>query len=182
MTVFPITENSDTRILLDEQYGKNWIRSSLKNEAEVERKIKRCKRETLFVVGHIEHGCYVEGDFKISIDRLNELAGKYNLNIFHLGCTTAENGGNGTTAAINTYHTVDALVSTIKKHSRFKDFFLDFSNQGIGPEKAKVNLLIDANTFSDKGYAAFKMYQRGGAVVAATSGGAILWYYLGGKK
>ncbi len=177
IAVFPITKNSDTRDLLKQEFGKKWIKTNLKSEKEIAKKLKKSKRKTVLVVGHIEDGFYVEGNFKISIEQLNKYAKEYNLNIFHLGCSSAMDGI-GTTASINTLKTVDALISSVKENSNFKDFFLSFSTKGIGPDNLPVDLLVDANTFSNRGYAQFKVYQKGSIAGLATVGGGILLYYL----
>jgi len=178
ITIFPITKNADTRNLLKDKFGKNWIKSNLKSEKKVAKKLRKSKRKTVLIVGHIENGHFVEGDFKISLDALNDYAKEYNLNIFHLGCSTAEVTGTGTMASINTYKTVDALISSVKEHNNFKEFFLDFSRKGIGADNLPVDLLVDGNTFSDKRYTKFKLYQKGGIAGMATLGGGVLLYYL----
>jgi hypothetical protein len=178
ISIFPFTKNSDTRELLKGEFGKNWIKSSLKSEKEIAKRLRKSKRKTILTVGHIENGFYVENGIRIiSLETLNKYAKMYNLNIFHLGCGTAIEGV-GTTASINTVKTVDALISSIKTNDNFKDFFLGFSKKGIGPDNTPVDLIVDGTTFSDKGYAQFKAYQKGSIIGAATAGGGILLYYL----
>lgn len=181
ISIFPLTKNLDTRDLLKKEFGKNWIKSNLKSEKEIINKLKKSKRKTVLMVGHIENGHFVDGDFKISLQKLNDYAKKFQLNIFHLGCSTADLAKHGTAASINTLKTVDALISTIKSNNNFKSFLFDFSTKKIGADGLPINLLIDADTFSNKGYAEFKAYQEeGGLAVAAmlTVGGGIILYYM----
>lgn len=178
ITILPLTKNKDTRDLLEKEFGKNWIKTNLKTEKEVAKKLKKCKRKTVLTVGHIENGYFVEGDFRISIDALNKYAKEFNLNIFHLGCSTAVIGEVGTASSINTYKTVEALITTIKENNNFKNFFLKFSTKGIDPNGHAVNLLIDENTISNKDFIQFKLIQKASIAGTATITGSILLYYL----
>ncbi|WP_397445968.1 hypothetical protein [Polaribacter sp. R77954] len=181
IAILPLTKNNETLNLFKNSPKQSWIKSKLRSEKEIARKIKRNKRKTVITVGHIEDGFYVEGDFKIALTKLNEIAKANKVNIFHLGCSTAALG-DGTATAINTYKTVNALIPSIKNNKNFKNFLLDFSTKKIGPNNTAVDLVLSADTFSNKGFAKMVMYQKAAAGTATLGGGLLIYYIINNKN
>lgn len=180
ITILPFVKNTDTKRILNNTFKKNWIKVNFYSNKNISKKIAKNKRKTIFTVGHIENGYYVEeGNELISIAELNKLARDNNISMFHFGCSTAE-FNSGTSSAINTKNTVEALIPSINNNNNIQDMFLELSNQPIGPNRKVVKLLIDSESFQDHGYMKIKTLSENTELAGDFTlvvGGVLGWYF-----
>lgn len=154
--VISLVENTSTNEYLKENLPNNSRSITCKTEEEFSNLLQKSKHKTVFLLGHIENGSFVnysstgERLFSIDLFRIKELSKKLKINIFPLGCNSADyTKSSGSTVAFNSYEASELLQKGIRE-----------PNLGACIETltsdGKLQILIDEETFLDQKYGKYK--------------------------
>ncbi len=126
-----LSVDSTTEALVKEKIpAANTISFDMTSKESLERSLSTHRNKTVFPLGHIEEDAFVVRDagnkvlFEIPLTELNDIAKKYNVTMFALGCNSAN--ATRTAGVLNTFNTVDAVnrfATAMSSSATYIDFF-----------------------------------------------------------
>lgn len=161
--VSSLVTNTETNNALKEQLPDNHSIFSCKNESEFRQEISKHKHKTIFLVGHIENGKFVNKNpngeivFEVEVERLLEISKDLDVNILPFGCYSGQYSPSGMTSEINSLKTVDILSNSLKTVFRKNNNMGELLNE-IGTN-SESKLLIDEQNFKNQKYGNYKKIQ-----------------------
>jgi hypothetical protein len=154
--VVSLVENSSTNDYLKGNLPNNSRAISCRTEEEFSNLLKQSKHKTIFLLGHIEKGSFVnysangERIFSVDLHRIKELSKNLKINIFPLGCNSADyTKTSGSLLAFNSYEAAELLQQGIKTQN------LGTCIETLASD-GKLQILIDEETFIDQKYGKYK--------------------------
>jgi len=160
-----LVTNSETNNTLKEQLPNNHSILTCKNETEFRAELSKLKHKTLFIVGHIENGNFVnksasgEKIFELEVEKLLKISKDLDVNIIPFGCFSSQYSPSGTTSEINSLKTVEVLTNALKtvRHQYGKNKLSNLLDE-IG-KSSETKLLIDEKNFKNQKYGTYKKVQ-----------------------
>lgn len=197
LSILLLTGNKDTYRVLRNDWGKRGIDIGLGRnvpkeavakekwhqtlEKKLLRELKKNEGKTIFTLGHIEGASFVDraSGFKISLTKLNELAAKHQINLVHIGCTTANLPKGITTQPINTVLATEQLLKAIKTTTTFEALFVQLSKGSFSKDKTAVGLLVEKHLIDAQNFHWIQLKKKAklGAGIGGSLAGGIYVYY-----
>jgi hypothetical protein len=166
-----LSVDSTTETLVKEKIpAANTITFDLTSKESLERSLSNHRGKTVFPLGHIEEDSFVVRDagnkvlFEIPLTELNDIAKKYNVTMFALGCNSAK--ATRTAGVLNTFNTVDAVnrfATAMSSSATYMDFFHKLAAD-------EVFILLDDSLGGDPEWLKMQIYS--GGVSGGDGGGA----------
>jgi hypothetical protein len=166
-----LSVDSTTEALVKEKIpAANTISFDMTSKESLERSLSTHRNKTVFPLGHIEGDAFVVRDagnkvlFEIPLTELNDIAKKYNVTMFALGCNSAQ--ATRTAGVLNTFNTVDAVnrfATAMSSSATYMDFFHKLAAD-------EVFILLDDSLGGDPEWLKMQIYS--GGVSGGDGGGA----------
>jgi hypothetical protein len=164
-----LSVDSTTETLVKEKIpAANTITFDLTSKESLERSLSNHRGKTVFPLGHIEEDSFVVRDagnkvlFEIPLTELNDIAKKYKVTMFALGCNSAK--ATRTAGVLNTFNTVDAVnrfATAMSSSATYMDFFHKLASDDVfillddslggDPEWVKMRIYIGVDGGGDGG-------------------------------
>lgn len=129
----------------------------------INREFMQNKGKTIFLVGHVEKGAFVNkvnSNYRIPLSEIDELARKHGNNYFIAGCSSSYYGVPGTTDLINDLNFGVALSRSYSEASSFKTFMTKLSNEKMNGGLGDVKLVLTADSFSNDGFKKVEVFTK----------------------
>ena len=154
-----LSVDSTTDALVKEKIpAANTISFDMTSKESLERSLSNHRNKTVFPLGHIEGDAFVVRDagnkvlFEIPLTELNDIAKKYDVTMFALGCNSAK--ATRTAGVLNTFNTVDAVhrfATAMSSSATYIDFFHKLASDD-------VFILLDDSLGGDPGWLKMRIY------------------------
>lgn len=167
--IVSLVRNTETNEKLRELFPNNHLEFNPASMGDFVKKLRSKKGKSIIVLGHVEGSYFVtqtaNGKFKIGIHELKRLGQELDVNIFPLGCNSAFEVSDGIPHKFNSIEALNRLKPALDNNKTILGFLQDLSGNDF-------KVVIDDQSFSNKGYIDVKLKLVNQSVIVAEAGTA----------